>query len=453
DPPLAFFLAQQPPPLGHVKSMALNPRPDPGMLREMSSSMEGLEDATDRLQGASEWAVEAHFLVTARALMRCLCFGKGETDYSWGDPNEHHRLRCTAFISLLHVLHKCSSYFTKVDVSTKHPQPSQALLLAWVEHLMDEEVPVEKGAHDPEEQAREKARELEDLRRREEEAVERLANEALQHVMAAVADELIDRFTYEAIKEKMAEERNSGRASGTGELGADLWVESMVSKGLKWVQSWRAEGQTGSGEQGQAMSPRGRKAGPRRSSIFGSPFNDGQETEQRSDPETTTAAGGSSSTRVAGVGCRAGKNGHRRSRSSFDANFGTPIVGRGRSGGGGEPAAGGAGALPTEQGRGSPSPGKVLTSAFKSAFTSSSSSSANPSGGVSPSPPPPPVGTFSGARVGSMRLGGGSIAGFAAQPGSAKQQQQQQQPSGGLGSRPQSLRTAPPSPLPPHQPG
>ncbi|CAM9982064.1 unnamed protein product, partial [Ectocarpus sp. 8 AP-2014] len=31
-----------------------------------------------------------------------------------------------------------------VDVSTKHPQPSQALLLAWVEHLMDEEVPVEK---------------------------------------------------------------------------------------------------------------------------------------------------------------------------------------------------------------------------------------------------------------------------------------------------------------------
>ncbi|CAN0556792.1 unnamed protein product, partial [Ectocarpus sp. 12 AP-2014] len=148
-------------------------------------------------------------------------------------------------------------------------------------------------------------------------------------------------------------------------------------------------------------------------------------------------------------------------RSSFDTNFGTPIVGRGRSGGGEQPpataAAGGGGAPPAEQGRGNPSPGEVLTSAFKSAFTSSSSSSANPSavGGVPPSPPPPPVGTFSGARVGSMRLGGGSIAGFAAQPWSAKQQQQQQQQQsgGGLGSRPQSLRTAPPSPLPPHQPG
>lgn len=48
-------------------------------------------------------------------LSRCLCFGKGEVDFSWGDPNEHHRLRCTAFISLLHTLHKCASYFTKAS--------------------------------------------------------------------------------------------------------------------------------------------------------------------------------------------------------------------------------------------------------------------------------------------------------------------------------------------------
>lgn len=42
-----------------------------------------------------------------------------------------------------------------------------------------------------------------------------------------------------------------------------------MSKGLKWVQSWRAEGQTGNGEQGQAMSPRRRSSETRRSSIFG----------------------------------------------------------------------------------------------------------------------------------------------------------------------------------------
>lgn len=47
--------------------------------------------------------------------------------------------------------------------------------------------------------------------------------------MGTVAESLIDQFTVEAIKEKMAEERNSGRASGSGEYGADLWVESMVS--------------------------------------------------------------------------------------------------------------------------------------------------------------------------------------------------------------------------------
>lgn len=47
--------------------------------------------------------------------------------------------------------------------------------------------------------------------------------------MGTVAESLIDQFTSEAIKEKMAEERNSGRASGSGEFGADLWVESMVS--------------------------------------------------------------------------------------------------------------------------------------------------------------------------------------------------------------------------------
>ena len=53
--------------------------------------------------------------------------------------------------------------------------------------------------------------------------------------MGTVAESLIDQFTVEAIKEKMAEERNSGRASGSGEYGADLWVESMVSS--TWEKS------------------------------------------------------------------------------------------------------------------------------------------------------------------------------------------------------------------------
>lgn len=61
---------KQPPPLGYLKSMALDPRPDPGMLRSMCSSLDGLEEATNHLQAASEWAIEGHFLVTVRALMR-----------------------------------------------------------------------------------------------------------------------------------------------------------------------------------------------------------------------------------------------------------------------------------------------------------------------------------------------------------------------------------------------
>ena len=49
-----------------------------------------------------------------------------------------------------------------------------------------------------------------------------------QHAMGSVADSLIDHYTGEAIKDKVMEERNSGRASGSGEFGADLWVEAMV---------------------------------------------------------------------------------------------------------------------------------------------------------------------------------------------------------------------------------
>ncbi|CAN0055320.1 unnamed protein product [Pylaiella littoralis] len=429
DPSLAAFLAQQPPPLGHLKSMALNPRPDPGMLREMSSSMEGLEYATDRMQGASEWAVEGHFLVTARALLRCLCFGKGDMDWSWGDPNAHHRLRCTAFISLLHTLHKCASYFTKVDISTKVHQPSQALLLAWVEHLMDEEVPVERGAHDPQEQAREKAREMEELRRREEEAVERLANQAMQHVMGSVADGLVDHFTSEAIKEKMAEERNSGLATGSGEFGADLWVESMVSKGLKWVQSWRAEGQTGSGEQGQAMSPRGRKSCPRRSSIFGSPLPDAQHEVDGQSAVLDANAGLLSSAKVG----RSVNNGGRKGRGHTRSSSGSSLSNLGA------PISGGAG------GRGGSYHGSTAGS-----------------GSPLPSASAASCGSFSGARAGSMRLGGGSIAGFAAQSGTVKSGHVLAGITaaggvGGAGSRPQSLRTAPPSPMlqegAPQQPG
>lgn len=52
---------------------------------------------------------------------------------------------------------------------------------SWFAHLLTiSDLLASSGAHDPKEQAREKARELEDLRRREDEAVERLANEALQ---------------------------------------------------------------------------------------------------------------------------------------------------------------------------------------------------------------------------------------------------------------------------------
>lgn len=81
-------------------------------------------------------------------------------------------------------------------------QPSQALLLAWVEHMMDEEVPVQPSAHDPAEKARERASEQEELRRREEEVVSRLCSEALQLVMGGVAESWIDEYTGEAIREK-----------------------------------------------------------------------------------------------------------------------------------------------------------------------------------------------------------------------------------------------------------
>lgn len=52
--------------------MALDPRPDPGMVRAMAPvcTLEMLEQAAEKVQAASEWSVEAHFLATSRGLLR-----------------------------------------------------------------------------------------------------------------------------------------------------------------------------------------------------------------------------------------------------------------------------------------------------------------------------------------------------------------------------------------------
>lgn len=50
--------------------------------------------------------------------------------------------------------------------------------------------------------------------------------------MCVVAEGLIDHYTGSAIKEKITDDRSSGRATGSGEFGADLWVEAMVSARL-----------------------------------------------------------------------------------------------------------------------------------------------------------------------------------------------------------------------------
>lgn len=171
----------------------------------------------------------------------------------------------------------------------------------------------------------------------------------------------------------------------------------------------------------------------------------------------STAAVSTPTTGVSGGGHKSlSASGRGSSGSSFDAtNFGTPIVGRGREG----IAAvvfGGPASNSNRRNSGAP---EHRTLNGNGGDGGGLGGGGGGGGGVlhpavSPSSPVP-AGTFSGARVGSMRIGGGSIAGFAALPGSAKQ------PAGGGvagalagagGSRPPSLRTAPPSPLPPAGP-
>ncbi|CAN0118067.1 unnamed protein product, partial [Phaeothamnion confervicola] len=158
--------------------------------------------------------------------------------------------------------------------------PSQALLRAWVEYCFDEECPANGVLTGPAAAtAAEAAR-----RERLEAAVGRVAAEAVQHTMSVVADGLIDQFFEETVRERVMEEEWKARQSvvlskgavsavaaaaaaataatnggspgrrgvdAAGAAGAngspaeaqrverpDEWANVMVSRGLKWVQSW-----------------------------------------------------------------------------------------------------------------------------------------------------------------------------------------------------------------------
>lgn len=76
------------------------------------------------------------------------------------------------------------------DESPQHPHATLLSFAGLCSSLGKKSI-ASRGAHDPQEQAREKARELEDLRRREDEAVDRLANEALQVQQVFTIDSLV----------------------------------------------------------------------------------------------------------------------------------------------------------------------------------------------------------------------------------------------------------------------
>jgi hypothetical protein len=171
------------------------------------SAEQQLEAAVAGLSSAAEWAAEAHLLPTLRALLRCLQYGTGSSSSSsssgsssaadsattassgrsqmWADPAARHPLRCAAVAALLNVFHKAArsaaagaiaasasaagagafgsgSGSPRVAVAAAAAAAAAAavgggssaavsagngseLLQAWVDLLLDEEMPGEGG--------------------------------------------------------------------------------------------------------------------------------------------------------------------------------------------------------------------------------------------------------------------------------------------------------------------
>lgn len=118
---------------------------------------------------------------------------------------------------------------------------------------MDEEVPVQPAAHDPAQKARERASEQDELRQREEEVVNRVASEALQHVMGGVAENLIDEYTAESIREKVW--KYPGRKGGRGD-GHEVTCRSIVTVGFALLESRDGARQVVAGQDSQSISTR-----------------------------------------------------------------------------------------------------------------------------------------------------------------------------------------------------
>jgi hypothetical protein len=110
-----------------------------------------LAAATAELGAAQPIEVMRHFLVLMRQLTRTLCGGTSVFSRSRANPYAHTSARCQAFLAVLQVLGKVAPEYTIYGSSGGamvrdrggYEGPEEQLLTAYVELMLDEEVPVD----------------------------------------------------------------------------------------------------------------------------------------------------------------------------------------------------------------------------------------------------------------------------------------------------------------------
>lgn len=142
DKQIQSLIRNIPLPLGYLPS-SIMPEAIAAQLIVKAASIrpkeETLEANLEELPRANALELSQHFLVITRALNRALLAGTCVYDEAYANPFKHCKARCRAFLTLLKILDK----IIQVVGSGFEDEKERAILEAYVDFVLDEEVPLE----------------------------------------------------------------------------------------------------------------------------------------------------------------------------------------------------------------------------------------------------------------------------------------------------------------------
>ena len=104
---------------------------------------ERLVVVTRDLARASAIGISRHFFVLMNQLLRTMLGGSGTISDIYANPYKHHEARCMAFLTMLQIVGKVANDATGAPSSTASLSPEKLFLSAFVDYILDEEMPLE----------------------------------------------------------------------------------------------------------------------------------------------------------------------------------------------------------------------------------------------------------------------------------------------------------------------